>query len=175
MSNTKTINRSDVCVFLPYALAYSLALTLNFVPFFLTQWVDARFPAAGALLKALLLQLVEDTQESLMLAIQPLLDAFVADTLSGNLKPSDRALISKADSLHAVLKVWTIKFPSFVVTIASTLPRSLLSLLAIPATTMIWFVWLWVFSVIANSVQDTKRERDKALFVTMILWAVELS
>ncbi|KDN63203.1 hypothetical protein CSUB01_09936 [Colletotrichum sublineola] len=163
MSGTETNNGDGEWVFLLYALAYFLALILNFVPFFLSQRADAHFPAAGALLKPLLLQLVEDTQESLMLLIQPLLDTFVADTLSRKSKSTVRDLIAKADSLNAVLKVWTIKFPSFIVTIASTLPRSWISLLAIPATTLIWFVWLWVFSDIATEVQDSKRARDKAL------------
>lgn len=107
-------------------------LFLDFTPFFLSPLVNAHFPDTAALLKPLLLQFVEDAQESLGLILQPLLDQVAYNALKGDIDDEKRALIAKADCLHAVLKAWSIKFPPMVIIIASNLPRSWWSLFVIP-------------------------------------------
>lgn len=86
-------------MFILYVLAFFCLLALNVVQFFLPIWIYKYLPGAGSLrLQSVLLQFINNTQEKIVLFIQPLFNRFTFN-IAFNKEDPTRRLITEADSL----------------------------------------------------------------------------
>ncbi|KAK1981028.1 hypothetical protein LZ30DRAFT_99857 [Colletotrichum cereale] len=162
MMRTKANTRQSTWMFSVYTLAFLLLISLNGLPYFVSIWADQIVgkEISSVVFKPILLQCIDDLQESLVLFLQPLFDVFAFYVLCDEEDAKSRRLITKADAFTTVVRVCAIKLPSIAVTLLIILPKTKISAsLCILAAV----AWSSVFPCAAKAVQDRKSDRDQSL------------
>ncbi|OHE93913.1 hypothetical protein CORC01_10812 [Colletotrichum orchidophilum] len=145
-----------------YILALLLLICLNGLPYFVSGWSDqlAGKHISSIALKSILLQCIDDLQESLIWFLQPLFDILVWDVLSGEEEAESRRQITKADSFITVVRVFAVKLPSVGVTLLLILPKTTVSTFV---CILVAAAWCLIFPDAAKAAQKGKQDRDRAL------------
>ncbi|KZL70508.1 hypothetical protein CT0861_01877 [Colletotrichum tofieldiae] len=162
MAQTEANTRQSAWMFSIDILAFLLLISLNGLPYFVSMWADQIVgkQTSSVVFKPILLQCIDDLQESLVLFLQPLFDNFAFDVLCNEEDIKDRRLITKADAFTTVVRVCAIKLPSVAVTLLMILPKTTLSASVCILTAV---AWSSVIPRSAKTVQDEKKERDNSL------------
>ncbi|KAK1691627.1 hypothetical protein BDP55DRAFT_751447 [Colletotrichum godetiae] len=147
-----------------YVLLLLLTVALNGLPLILTQWLN-HYDGHWDLFKALLFQVIEDTQDILFSVQEPMLSEFVSEIFRKSPGRGGKEWITKPDCLSSVLRVWVVKLPTITISIVSALPKTLFSLFTLPVVLAVWTVWYSLFEPSVQKMQDDKKERDRAMYV----------
>ncbi|WQF76965.1 hypothetical protein CDEST_01979 [Colletotrichum destructivum] len=162
MTQPEANTRQSAWMFSVYILVFFLLFSLNGLPYVVSMWSDQLFgkQISAVVFKSILLQCIDDLQESLVLFLQPLFDNVAFDVLSGEDDTKSRRRITKADSFITVIRVCAIKLPSVAVTLLLILPKTMVSMIVCILAAV---TWCSVFPCAAKAVQDGKEDRDNAL------------
>ncbi|KAK1657349.1 hypothetical protein BDP55DRAFT_638807 [Colletotrichum godetiae] len=154
--------RQSACIALVHILAFLLLISLNGLPYFIAQWAQKLTgdQTSSVVFQPILLQWIDDCQESLICYLKSVFDKFVFDVLSREDEVKSRRLIAKADSVITVVRVFAVKLPSVGVTLLLVIPKTMLSTLSCVLAAGAWYL---VFFDAVRTAQNEKSDRNTAV------------